>query len=254
MRLRPSATPTGPLAGVLLALIVTPALLQAQAGQIVGRVASFETGDGLGGVELAVLGTEVRAITSESGLFALEGVPPGERTVKLHYLGAESKEVGVQVEPYQTTSVTLVVEMKVIPVAELEVTVDQRIPVSKLTGFYRRMENSPGYFVTRDDIDRLHPARTTSILRRVPGLDIGKRTRAGFTPVTMSRRKGCVPQFYVDGARAPFFDVDNIQPHEIAGIEVYRGNSEVPIRFKHRERCGVIVIWTRDPGNASSFR
>lgn len=243
------------LLGVLLAsLLSTPGLLRAQAGSIVGRVTSFETGDPLGGVELSVRGTDVRAFSTEAGLFSLEGVPPGERTVTLHYLGAESREVPVRVAPYQTTSVALVVEMKVIPVAELVVTVDDRIPVSKLSGFYRRMENSPGYFVTRDEIERLHPVRTTSILRRVPGLDIGKRTRSGVTPVTMSRRKGCVPEFYVDGARAPFFDVDNVQPHEIAGIEVYRGNSEVPIRFKHRDRCGVIVIWTRDPGDAHSFR
>jgi len=245
----------GRLLGVSLALLLTiPGFLRAQGGTVVGRVTSYETGDPLSGVELSVRGTDALAITSESGLFRLEGVPAGRQTISLSYLGAESKEIPVRVEPRQTVQASFVVEMRVIPVAELVVTVENSIPVSKLTGFYERMENSPGHFITRDDIERIKPARTTAMLRRVPGLDIGKRTRSGLTPVTMSRRKGCYPQFWVDGTRAPFFDVDNIQPREIAGIEVYRGNSEVPIRFKHRDRCGVIVIWTRDPGNAPSFR
>lgn len=245
----------GRVLGVSFLLLLTiPGFLRAQGGTVVGQVTSFESGEPLGGVELVVRGTDVRSITSEAGLFRLEGIPTGRQTISLSYLGAESKDVPVRVEPRQTVRVSFVVEMRVIPVAELVVTVEDQVPVSKLTGFYERMENSPGHFITRDDIDRLNPARTTAMLRRVPGLDIGKRTRGGVTPVTMSRRKGCQPQFWVDGARAPFFDVDNIQPREIAGIEVYRGNSEVPIRFKHRDRCGVIVIWTRDPGNAPSFR
>jgi hypothetical protein len=36
-----------------------------------------------------------------------------------------------------------------------------------------------------------------------------------------------------------------VLPHEVAGIEVYRGPSEIPAEYQGADaRCGAIVIWT----------
>lgn len=240
-----------PLALGLLALPLLPVTAPAQShhATLSGRVTSLQEGRPLGGVELTLRGTELSTTTNGDGAFRFTGVPPGPRTLEISYLGTESRPVEVELRPRQTLELSLVVGVRVMPVTELVVTVERAAPVGKLTGFHRRRENAPGHFITREDIERIQPIRTTALLRRVPGLDVGQRSASGVTPVTMGRRKGCVPQFYVDGARAPFFDVDAVHPREIAGLEIYRGNSEVPIRFKYRDRCGVIVIWTRDPGN-----
>lgn len=242
---------TGLLAVPLLAL---PAPAQSHHGTIVGEVTSSETHEPLAGVELTLHDTGLQTTTTGEGQFRFADVPPGSRTLTVAYLGTESRRVRIDLRPRQTIDVSLVVGVRLMPVTELVVTVDRAAPVGKLTGFDRRRENGAGYFITREDIERVRPMRTTALLRRVPGLDVGQRTRSGVTPVTMGRRKGCVPQFYVDGARAPYFDVDVLDPGEIDGIEIYRGNSEVPIRFKHRDRCGVIVLWTRDPGDRDSDR
>ena len=250
-----------PLSGALPLLglaalfsLASAADAQVRDASIVGRVIKAGTEEPVQGAEIRLLDTSHRAVSKESGLFRLSEVPAGHHTLTVHYLGLQSEEFPVQVAPRETLSVTFRLETKVLPVAELIVTVDQTAPVSKLTGFYRRSQNGPGYFLTRADIEAMPATRTTDLLRRVPGLDIGKRTRAGRTPVTMGRRTGCFPRFYLDGAFASYFNVDNLQPRDIAGIEVYRGNSEVPIRFKHGDRCGVIVVWTRDPGNVQDFR
>lgn len=236
-------------------LAAVPLSLQAQVrrASIVGRVVEASSGEPVEGAEVELKGTPHRAVTTESGVFRLEELPPGEHTLAVHYLGMESKEFPVQLKPRRSLNVTFQLETKVLPVAELVVTVDQDVPVSKLTGFYRRSEQGPGYFLTRADIEEKPATRATDLLRQVPGLDVGERNRAGVTPVTMGRRDGCLPRFYVDGAFASYFDMDNLHPRDIAGIEIYRGNSEVPIRFKHGDRCGVIVVWTRDPSNDRSF-
>lgn len=241
------------LALATLVAVTSAGEAQVREASIVGRVLKSGTAAPVQGAEIRLLDTSLRAVTNEAGLFRLEGVPSGRHTLTISYLGLESEQFPVQLSPRQTLNVTFHLETKVLPVAELIVTVDQSVPVSKLSGFYRRSQNGPGYFLTRADIEEMPAARASDLLRRVPGLDIGKRNRAGQTPVTMGRRTGCAPRFYVDGAFTSYFNIDNLEPQDIAGIEVYRGNSEVPIRFKHGDRCGVIVVWTRDPGNVKSF-
>lgn len=236
-------------------LAASSSSLQAQVrpANIVGRIVETGSAKPVQGAAIVLQGTSFRAMTNEAGIFRLEDIPAGHHTLAVHYLGMESKKFPVELAPRQTLDVTFRLETKVLPVAELVVTVDATPPVSKLTGFYRRSQQGPGYYMTRAEIEDTPALRTTDLLRRVPGLDIGQRNRAGITPVTMGRRDGCIPRFYVDGAYASYYNMDNLEPRDIAGIEVYRGNAEVPIRFKHGDRCGVIVVWTRDPGNRKSF-
>lgn len=249
---RPSPAVLGAaLAGVLL--LLQPPGLQAQNASITGRVLSAETGEPIGGAEIRLEGTRHGAVTSEDGLFRMESLPRGEHVLTIEYMGAKSKRFRVDLGVRESVNVAFDLEMKVIPVPELEVTVNDDIPVGKLYSFHRRAETHPGYFITREEIEDRSTSRTTDLLRQVPGLDIGA-PRLGGSTVTMSRRDGCVPDYYVDGARAPGFDMDNLNPVDIAGIEVYRGNSEVPAEFKHADICGVIVVWTRDPSNWRSFQ
>lgn len=228
--------------------------LRAQDASITGRILSTMTGDPVAGAEVRLRETEHRMMTSGSGLFRFSELEAGQYELVIHYLGNESKIFPIHLAHNQSLALQFDLKMTVVPIPELVVTVSDRSPVGKLYGFYRRAENSPGHFITREEIAESHAPRTSDILRRVPGLDVTARPGFDRTPITMGRRKGCVPEFYVDGARAPYFNVDNLQPVDIAGIEVYRGNSEVPVEFKHEDRCGVIVLWTRDPSNWRGFQ
>ncbi|MDX1624056.1 MAG: carboxypeptidase regulatory-like domain-containing protein, partial [Gemmatimonadota bacterium] len=55
----------------------------------------------------------------------------------------------------------------------------------------------------------------------------------------------CRPLHFVDGVPLAEFDLDDIHPNDIEGLEVYSPAS-VPAQFKRKGTdCGVIVIWTR---------
>lgn len=229
------------------ALSSVPAAAQ-DGGAVTGRVVASVSGEPIAGALVSLPGTADTTTTSASGLFRFEDLAYGAHVLHVEYLGMRSRDVPFRVAPRRPTDLSVALELAVIPVAGLLVRIRRDLPVSKLFGFFRRMEHGHGYFITREDVERRHPARPTDLLRRVPGLDIGP-SRHGVAQVTMGRRTGCVPEYYVDGARAPYFVIDDLQPADLAGIEIYRGNSEVPIEFKARARCGAIIIWTRDPGD-----
>lgn len=239
------------LAGGLLSLGLAP--LHAQNASITGRVLSAHSGEPVAGAEIRLEGSRRGAVTSENGLFRISKLPPGEHVFTIQYLGAKSERFRVNLGPGEALDVAFDLEMKVIPVPELEVSVNEEIPVGKLYSFYRRAERGPGHYITREEIEEHNTSRTTDLLRQVPGVDVGA-TRLDGATVTMNRREGCVPTYYVDGAYTGYFDIDNLPPRDIAGIEVYSGNSQVPAEFKHADRCGVIAIWTRDPSNWRGFQ
>jgi hypothetical protein len=251
-----SRTLTGLLALLGGAALFLQSPLAAQDASITGRIISARSGEPIEGAEVDLLDSPHRAVTSGSGLFRMSEIPAGQHTVRISYMGAESRNLTVDLSPREAFDVALQLEMKVLPVPELVVTVNNRIPVGKLYEFERRAQNSPGYFITREEIEERHASRTTDILRRVPGLEVGG-PRIGRSSVQVRRRavgRRCTPDTYVDGAYAPYFDPDNLQPSDIAGIEVYRGNSEVPPEYRRADHCGVIVFWTRDPSNWRGFQ
>lgn len=143
-------------------------------------------------------------------------------------------------------------------VRALDVTV-RRPPVrGKLAGFYRRMERGAGSYVTREEIEERDPFRLTDVVQLVPGFTTaryadgsGRREGRIDRSVTFHELQGCRIQYWLDGMPIPKvtgFDLDDVPPRDVAGIEVYRGASETPARFQRRgSTCGVVVIWTRDP-------
>ena len=58
-----------------------------------------------------------------------------------------------------------------------------------------------------------------------------------------------MPVLIVDNLPVPTDDLDNfVKPWQVDGIEVYRGNSEIPGRWRnHNSACGLIVVWTQQP-------
>lgn len=129
----------------------------------------------------------------------------------------------------------------------------------KMVGFHRRRRHHPaGIFVVREEIERRDPRQVSDLLRGIAGVTPTRRP-AGTADrrIRMDRtarlpgRPGCRVRFFVDGAPLPkdgAFRVDGIPPEDVQGIEVYRGVSEVPSRFRRQgDRCGVVVVWTREP-------
>ncbi|HEX6939844.1 MAG TPA: carboxypeptidase regulatory-like domain-containing protein [Longimicrobiales bacterium] len=135
--------------------------------------------------------------------------------------------------------------------------------VSRLAavGFYERRENTPGVFLDREQIRSRNHGQVSGLLLHIPGIR-AVRTELGRVAVHMRGAERlspngettiCWPSVVLDGVPTssggegtPTYVDDLVNPHELEGIEVYRGESEVPPVFGGiQSGCGVIVFWTR---------
>lgn len=144
---------------------------------------------------------------------------------------------------------TLQVEFSLAPdVVVLEpliVTARSRRLTTAARDFYRRSESGAfGTFITRAEIEKAHPFRTSELLTRIPG--VGVFPVMGGNVVTV--RGSCRPSLYIDGTQVnDYRSIDDVaQPMDVEGIEVYRSTHEAPPQFTGRRAgCAVILIWTR---------
>lgn len=142
-----------------------------------------------------------------------------------------------------------------------------------LAGFYQRMENGFGRYITRDQIETRQPGNITDMLRMLPGVRMHPRSSGAGSDVVMNRAAprmgGCPVQIFLDGIRinrsdAPIVNRDSLDqdlvalnesialddladPSELEGIEVYYGLAGVPAEFMGPDaRCGTVAVWTRE--------
>jgi hypothetical protein len=153
-------------------------------------------------------------------------------------------------------SVELRLDAEAVLLAPLEVMARARSRTSPvLANFESRLKNGLGTFVTRQEIDRLRPARLTDVLVTLPGVHLEGGGAGGHNRVVhMSRAVNCAAQVFLDGFlmnRLPgAVSIDDIvTPGSVEGIEVYRGSASIPAEFlTPNARCGVVAIWTRRGG------
>jgi hypothetical protein len=122
----------------------------------------------------------------------------------------------------------------------------------KMVDFERRRATGRGTFITRDDIERRNAMTVADLLRTVRGLAV--RTSTGRTEVRFVRANtrvdggDCPPEIWIDGVRAFGATVDEFDPGEIEGIELYRSLGQIPAAYLSRSSaCGLVMIWTRSP-------
>jgi outer membrane receptor for Fe3+-dicitrate len=223
-----------------------PGMAQEKLANILGRVVQIGSRASLAEAIVEMPELELAMESDETGRFWFRNVPAGEQLFVIHYLGY-SDSTRVFLVPDELNQLEVAVELMVLPVADLIVQVEALDAPSKLTEFNRRREKGEGYFITRADILRRDPVRTTDMLRAVPGVRIAS-TNLGQASIRM-RGRSCNIAYFVDGIRAPYFNMDSVLPSSVEGIEIYKGTASVPPEFRGPlTPCAAIVLWTRDPG------
>lgn len=239
----PSLLPAA-LAAALM-LLALPAAGQEAAATV--TVHASDTGLPLAGAQVSVREMNVRATTDASGRASLTGLPAGSRALVVRYLGYAPEEVVVTLTPDRVASVAL--SLRVQPIALAAVAVRAQRSRLQDTGFFQRRSGGFGTFVTREDIERMRPRFLSDVLRRVAGISLQSSAYGGTSRASMRGNKvlgGCPIQYYVDGTMTGFFNIDEVQPQDVEGLEIYRGAATIPPAYnKGSAMCGVIVIWTR---------
>ena len=233
----------GRLALLVVSALALPVHAGAQLTVLEVRVRDAASAEPLARVEVRVEGLGVGGVTNERGELHLRGVPAGERTVDATLLGYAPGRASVVVPAEGRAEVAI--ELEPAPVELDPVDVVAEGGVLEQHGFFERRENGQGTFFTRAEIERLRPRLLSDILRRVPGMSLTP-TRTGARASLRGARPSCGIQYYLNGVLAPWFDVDQVLPNDVEGLEIYRGAATIPPAFNRGTAlCGVVLIWTR---------
>ena len=200
--------------------------------------------------------------TDSLGRFEFTDVSPGPYRLRASRVGYRDAVGQLALSADSVVEVELRLAVASVVLAPVTVVSRSTRDVSPvLRGFYQRMERGAGRFVTREEIEARHPVRITDMLRNIPNLRSAPQ-RLGSSGSALSQGSNadrCSVVFFVDGMQVnqpsmpgrfnPRPDVaidDYVQPEEVEGMEIYRGESDTPAEFSTRwVQCGTVVIWTR---------
>jgi len=241
----------------------TVALAQSRTTTLSGVVSNLN-GVPIPRAEVIIVNTELRAFSNDSGVYEFMAVPVGRVRIIARRIGFEPEEERVSLDVGRHKQVDF--ELKGIPELLDSVMIREAGGNGRMSDFWARRMLGVGAFITRQDIERRHPQRSSDLLRTITGVKVMLGDNAmDRSVITMGRtgtvlrqqRPGsktlvnsCDISYYVDGSYVPpgTFHMDDMSPLAIEAVEVYRGPSETPARLRQRDTaCGVIVIWTREP-------
>jgi hypothetical protein len=225
-------------------------------GTVFGQVTDAETGEPLANVEVVLLSPNpVRTMTNPQGRFSFGGVAPGTAEVRLNLLGYEERRTELDVTAGRTTEVYAALSVRPIELEPIEVVVASEY--LDRTGFYRRARAGSGYLLTRRDLQAFEPMQVEEMFLTVPGVATAQM-RWGAEVVTRRQTPSsgslCHLRPYLDGMPMMAWDVNQVRPEDVEGIEVYQGVA-APIEYQNlidpdgRRPCGVVLIWTTRGGN-----
>ena len=194
-----------------------------------------------------------RTHSSPTGQFIVPGLTPGEHAIVLRRIGFTPLAATIPARESDTLTFAFRLVATETTLPTVGITAEDRLRALKLSGFDERRAAGLGKFLTADDFRARPNATLRDILDSdVPGIYIEPRSglaasrRGG--PVTFASGRGAGPCYLsvrLDGARIDSTGLDKFQVSDIAGIEVYRGASEIPLQYSGTgSNCGVLLIWT----------
>ena len=177
----------------------------------------------------------------------------GKHELRFRRVGFGPETVEATVGADRVDSVAVVLHNVVVELPGM--TVESEARERLLSDFYRRKEHGHGHYVTRAQIEERRPALLTDIMRLIPGVRVVQNRGTGgaslrFGRAVMSPDRDCPPQYWVDGIRVNQFNLDELSPSDIEGIELYGGPGGLPPQYNVKDGttvCGTVLIWTRIP-------
>lgn len=241
-----------PLAIALLAALSVaggaPLDAQEPLSGVVVRVQGGSDARPLVGAQVVVVGLGIGGLTDAAGVARLPGLQPGSKTILVRYLGYAEEHAMVVLEAGKTAPLAFHLREAPIQLAEIRVQAPRR-SVLQRNGFFERQGGGFGVFMTREQIEKMRPRYMSDILRRVAGISLTASSFGGTSRATMRGTKvlgSCPIQYYLDGTMTTGFNIDEVVPSDVEGVEIYRGASTIPPAYnKGSAMCGVILIWTR---------
>lgn len=163
---------------IITVLFLAFNLIPAQTGTISGSITDKDSGDPLLGANVIVKGTSMGAATDMEGNFTILNVDPGDITIMVTYIGYETLEQDITLNP----GLTIVIDFELLPeLIELETYV--------VTASRRRekIQDAPAAItvVTQREIRRESNTNLGEYLKSIKGIDF---TQSGIDSYNMTAR------------------------------------------------------------------
>jgi hypothetical protein len=248
----------------MIATVLLITLLQADStAQIRGRASSSFNGRPLAGVMVSLPELHRFVVSDTDGVFRFDRLPVGNQTIRVSYEGRETAEYQFPLRGGRDTRLVILLDAEAVDLDPVVVEARELSNWRDLAGFYERRQAYRGFarFFTREEIDRIHPERISSILT-LEG--IATRCLPWCMPTRFSRGSLCAIPIDVNGMPLREEDYDGISVEEVAAVEVYRGPPPIGLSFAARvspgsslwwggssssyettKSCGLVAIWTR---------
>ena len=189
-----------------------------------------------------------QVFTDSAGYFTMTAPATGTYRLGIERLGYAA----VRSEPLVLTQGdTIGVQLYLTPSAvRLEpLSVDSR-PATRLDVFYERRRRlgklGIGDFFDRSELAKWMNHSVSAVLQSVPYLNATSSSMG-----RISRSQRCQISYYIDGVRMRSLfgqSIDDVvRVADLEGIEVYRGQSQLPAEYSDPQSrgCPVVALWTR---------
>jgi outer membrane receptor for ferrienterochelin and colicin len=218
--------------------LLAPGAASAQVtGKVIGTVTDAETGVGLAGAQIGVVGAGLGNVTNEDGYYFITNVPVGLKTIRSDYLGYVSHSYEQRVLAGQTVVVDFALEAAVVPV-------DPLVAVIELEPLFIRDNMASKTRFTTDRARRLPVDNIEEVVVLASGIyeDEGDFIIRG--------GRASESATYVDGVFVSSFDIQRTRTEvgvfAVEEVDVITGGFNA--EFGHAQ-SGIINIVTREGGN-----
>ncbi len=224
-------------------LLVGPTDSTASRVGVVSGIVSKMDGSPFGEARVAIAGMrEVR--TDEDGHFVLRHVPLGTQQMDVLSVGVAPISTTVDVVPNDTTRVAVQFGRPIV-LSGMRTVATPGVHVMAQEFDVRRHAGN-GYVL--DSMSIVRYPDFINVFNDVPGIRMLRRF--GNVSLTTMNDRGiaCQPTILLDGVEVSANALSDLQPHEVAGIEVYARPLMVPAQLLPPGRapeCGMVVVWTK---------
>lgn len=229
---------------VLLLVILPPAALaQEGGGELTGRVTDAWTGEPVATASVLLDGGRSRAVTGSSGRFrlSLPDSRPDSVRIEVRHLAYRTWSDVLPTSDLEAQG-TLVIrlEPRTYQAPTLEAVVSRTERYLGDVGFYERMSEGGGYYLTPDSLETRRYGMAEQMLSTTPA-------------ILLRQASSDEDLIYVDGRplRRLGIGVEDLLMDRIAAVEAYRC-AEAPLEYRLEAddltSCMVVLIWRRPPG------
>ena len=213
----------------IIAIYITSSLLYSQSASISGTVKDNLNGDKLIGANVFIKGTSLGAATTNNGQYQINNVGLGTYTVKVSYIGYQSKEIEITLSEVMNYVQDFNLNYTTVEGKTVVVTAQAK---GQMDAINRQLKaKSIKNIVSSDRIQELPDANAAESVARIPGVSIRREGGEGNKVVI----RGLSPKYNkitVNGTNIASTDEDNrsadlgmISQYMLEGIEVTKAGT-----------------------------